>query len=453
MPAGPASDRSRTLDPVTFVEEFATSKQRCAVLQRLFAYRKRLLDANPLWFTQLVVGPLIEPGIEPERANVHTYFVGGRDTPEKWQRRFPDLFVEASVRSRFSVEGRVVVATEPADMFRHARAMGLDVPDAVEVPFLTSIEEGAARATLETRQHDVRKGRALRSTSRGVAPTTPDSTVVLPTPTSSPNMADPASVDVLPDVAPSDALLEPVRARPLIAFDLGSKLPMRLRPAKHERDWIEASPGRYAARCLPLLIANQSGWEVVLEEGLVATWSGKPDITSVKIESSAAVRRAASSHFGQGILTFHLPYVFRTPPGYNLLIRGPSNRPKAGISPLEGVVETDWTAASFTMNWQITEVDKPVRFAAGDVIAMLVPQRRGELEHFEPRIERLLDDPDTASRHELFTQSRSGFLKDLKKQESTAQEEGWQRYYFQGRDPDGTVAPEHQTKLKLKPFA
>ena len=43
-----------------------------------------------------------------------------------------------------------------------------------------------------------------------------------------------------------------------------------------------------------------------------------------------------SSHFGYGILTWTLPYLFRTPPDWNLLARGPSNLPKDGIQALEG---------------------------------------------------------------------------------------------------------------------
>jgi hypothetical protein len=439
---GPPSLRS--LRPIEFVEEFATTKQRCAVLQRLFAYRKRLLDANPLWFTQLVTGPLLDPTSEPERATVHSIFVGAKGSPEEWRRGFPDIFVSASIRSRFGLEGEVIVATEPSEIFRGARALALNAPDAVEVPLLTAKDEGAARAMLEARRHDVRKGRAARKSEVSQPPVAPQ-----------PGPADAGSTVAAP--APGDATSAPPReleapvAGPLIAYDIGAKLPIRLRPASNERDWIEASPGRYAARCLPLLIANQSGWEVVLDGELTATWNGRPDIHAVTIDSPT--RHVASSHFGLGILTFHLPFIFRTPPGYNLLVRGPSNRPRAGISPLEGVVETDWTSASFTMNWQITEAGRPIRFVSGDVIAMIVPQRRGELELFEPRVVPLLEDPEMASRHEIFVQSRFGFLKDLKAPESIAKEEGWQRHYFQGRDPDGTVAPEHQTKLKLKPFA
>ena len=46
------------------------------------------------------------------------------------------------------------------------------------------------------------------------------------------------------------------------------------------------------------------------------------------------------SHFGEAVLTFSLPYLFRTPRGVNLWVKGPSNWIKDGIQPLEGIVET-----------------------------------------------------------------------------------------------------------------
>ncbi|WP_042832409.1 DUF6065 family protein, partial [Xanthomonas citri] len=33
-----------------------------------------------------------------------------------------------------------------------------------------------------------------------------------------------------------------------------------IRPAPHERAWMDATEQRYAYRCLPLAIANAHGW-------------------------------------------------------------------------------------------------------------------------------------------------------------------------------------------------
>jgi hypothetical protein len=144
--------------------------------------------------------------------------------------------------------------------------------------------------------------------------------------------------------------------------------------------------------------------------------------------------------------------MFRTPPGYNLLARGPANWPKDGAYALDGVVETDWAVATFTMNWKITAIDRPVLFDEGEPFCMIVPQRRGELEEFEPRIVEIEDDPDVANAYREWTESRNRFLAGLGAAEEDAVKERWQKHYFRGSAPDGTKAPVHQTKLHLREF-
>jgi len=147
-----------------------------------------------------------------------------------------------------------------------------------------------------------------------------------------------------------------------------------------------------------------------------------------------------------------MPYLFRTPPGFNLHVRGPINRPKVGAMALEGLVETDWTCASFTMNWMMLEPNKEVVFRAGEPIALLAPVRRADLERFRPMIVPMANRPDVQDRFEIFSQSRDAFNRELSLGDELAQDDAWQRHYFQGRDPDGTEGRDHQTKLKLDPF-
>lgn len=139
----------------------------------------------------------------------------------------------------------------------------------------------------------------------------------------------------------------------LVAIRLSAGMPIR--PALVDRPWMETPAGRFAKRCLPLMIANQAGWELLNPSGFTAAWQGGDELAAVTIWPDAGMPAfCVTSHFGSGILTWHVPYLFRTPRGYNLLVRGPANRPKDGISALEGIVETDWTAATFTMNWKFT---------------------------------------------------------------------------------------------------
>jgi hypothetical protein len=117
----------------------------------------------------------------------------------------------------------------------------------------------------------------------------------------------------------------------------------------------------------------------------MVTWNGGAAIEVLKVEFFEKPQFAyAASHFGYGILTFSVGYLFRTPPGYNLYVRGPANLHKDGIAALEGIVETDWSEAPFTMNWQVTRRNHPIVFEEGEPIAMISLIRRGELERFHP---------------------------------------------------------------------
>ena len=243
------------------------------------------------------------------------------------------------------------------------------------------------------------------------------------------------------------------RGPELIAYRVGPLSGMRLVPASSKRDWMLATHGRFANRCLPLLVANQAGWFILNGHPVRVTWTGGDDENSVQIEYlGGSPPYPAVSHFGHGLLTWSFPYLFRTSPGYNLLVRGPANWPKDGAYPLEGIVETDWAEATFTMNWKLTRPNQPVTFDADEPICMLVPQRRGELEAFRPHIRDIGDEPETHRRYEQWSGSRGRFLADIEVPGSEAVKQGWQRDYFQGRSPDGRCSPEHQTKLKLRSF-
>jgi hypothetical protein len=225
-----------------------------------------------------------------------------------------------------------------------------------------------------------------------------------------------------------------------------------LAPAPGRRDWMEQTPERFANRCLPLLIANQAGWFLHLSEPVEVLWNGRNGNSDVEIFGSERVQANVASYFGSGIVTFKLPYLFRTEPGSNLLARGPANLWKDGIAPLEGVIEADWSVAPFTMNWKITRPGLRLRFEAGEPICMLVPQRRHELEAFEPELQGLDDDPAISREYREWRQSRDRFIGDLAALEKEAVRAGWQRDYFLGRGPGEVVADEHQTKLSLRPF-
>ena len=226
---------------------------------------------------------------------------------------------------------------------------------------------------------------------------------------------------------------------------------MDIRPALRERAWMAQADG-FPKRCLPMLLANQAGWELISPVRFTAVWDGGDASTAISISSESETLPWVTSHFGLGILTWYVPLLFRTPPGYNLLVRGPANCPKDGISALEGIVETDWTTATFTMNWKFTRAHLPISFESGEAFAMVVPICRGELERFRPILRSASSEPVIIDQFKQFAHSRQEFVQELKKPGSSAQRDGWQRHYFLGRNVDGTIAPEHQTRLQLAAF-
>lgn len=224
-----------------------------------------------------------------------------------------------------------------------------------------------------------------------------------------------------------------------------------IRPAPLAREWMDATPEKFAYRCLPLNIANGQGWEMLNGHGFTATWNGSSAMDAIKIVPDEETAPAtAASHFGSGIMTFGVRGLFRTPEGIDLCVTGPVNRPKAGIQALTGIIETDWSEFGFTMNWIFTDKDRPVRFEKGEPFCMIYPVPRGLAESMDPVLVRGEADSELWRKHMAHRMSRLDFNKALKVQSSPAQAKGWQRSYFVG--PDEQPKPEHRTKVKLKPF-
>lgn len=240
--------------------------------------------------------------------------------------------------------------------------------------------------------------------------------------------------------------------RRLIAYRLNPEAPP-LRAAPSRRDWMDATRDRFAYRCLPMVIANMHGWEVASPTRFSAIWDGRPARDAIRLQFMDGPTELVQSHFGSGVLTFHTGYLFRTPPGVNLWVKGPTNDPKRGIAPLEGVVETDWTVAPFTMNWRFTQHDTTVFFEAGEPICTLVPVERGYVESFTPEMRELTDEPELFARYNHWRVGRRDFIVGLRvDDEPDAKQPRWQKEYFQGSLPEGGRFEHHQTRLKLREF-
>jgi len=238
--------------------------------------------------------------------------------------------------------------------------------------------------------------------------------------------------------------------RQLTCYQIHNVAP-RIVPARSDRAWMDETGQRFAYRCLPLTIANAMGWDVLCPAGVKAEWNGGNGLSDIKVEIDDPAwdgGRLAISHFGHGVLTFQLGYLFRTEPGIGVWARGTPNSAKDGIAPLEGIIETDWVPFTFTMNWRFTRPGT-IEFVKDEPFCFLTLVGYRLLEGVQPEITMLKDAPDIQEQFRALQESRNTFNDGLKRHDPETVKEGWQKWYFRGELPVGQASASHTSKIKL----
>lgn len=186
-------------------------------------------------------------------------------------------------------------------------------------------------------------------------------------------------------------------------------------PGSPKREWMDDTRLKFAYKCLPLSIANAHGWDFLCPVDIEFFWSGGAEQKDLYIRHLAPDGvKVANSHFGGGVLTFNFPYLFRTPPGYALKVQGPPNNPKRGVTALEGIVETDWLPATFTMNWKVTEPYHTIKFEKGEPICRIMPMKFPDIEDWEFENPSLESNPELKESYLKWKEKRGKLLTELK---------------------------------------
>jgi hypothetical protein len=222
--------------------------------------------------------------------------------------------------------------------------------------------------------------------------------------------------------------------------------------ASWERSWMDGTPGKFAYRCLPLTIANQTGWWLDNPVGFTALWNGqlRPGSVQFQFDTDPGLwGQWINDQFGQAIITWNTPFLFRTEPaGSRLLVCGPVNSFKPGVQALTAIIESDWMYMSFTMNWKMTTPGVPIRFETREPIMQFIPlfsDLFSNLEQAAVSYVKLEDAPEIAEPYNRWLKARKEFRQKLLAGQ-TADE--WQKDYFQGRDMLGRpVTSGHRTRL------
>ena len=241
----------------------------------------------------------------------------------------------------------------------------------------------------------------------------------------------------------------------LECFPMTSR-PPNIVPGRPQRAWMDAFMDRHAYRCLPMTMANSTGWEILCPVGFTAEWNGgdnQRDITITPDHPFPEFDDFVKSHFSQGVLTFHPGYLFRTPDGWSMWAGGPPNHVKDGIAPLAGLVETDWLPFPFTMNWLFTRPGR-VRFVKGEPFCFITLMQDKLLETVEVVQKSMARDSELTGQYEAWRARRDEFNTKLFKRDPDTVREAWQRYYFKGEMPadTGEAPKSHVNKRRLKPL-
>jgi len=235
----------------------------------------------------------------------------------------------------------------------------------------------------------------------------------------------------------------------LVAYTVGDVGEWKLEPAPSDRDWMAAN-NRHAYKCLPLTISNAAGWVIRSPVTFTATWSGSEAKGSTGIIFEDAYNHyagAITDHFGAGIVTFNIPWLFRANrPGVALRVSGPPNMPKQNAQPLEGIVEIDWLPFTFTCNTKIIKPGIPVAFAKGEPIAFVSPVSLDLVEAARPRIRPLAADPELAAAYNEWNRLRRQFNAD-----PTRGAGDWQKFYH-GATDRYSPPPTHRTSVSIPEF-
>jgi hypothetical protein len=228
-----------------------------------------------------------------------------------------------------------------------------------------------------------------------------------------------------------------------------------IRPCKITRDWMDNTPARYAYRCIPLTAANSIGWEILNPVDAEICWTGMDDGDQLTIKTPHQDPFGPKPHFGSGTVTWYVPFLFRTPPDYGLLISGPANQDKNFAVPLDAFIRTDWLPFPFTMNWRMTEPNKTVKFKAGEPICRIVPYPLALLNDMQLEVHDMHEDPNFMQEVKQWDKQRAGNYQSQRTAEQKWKDEGrkpelkelWDSNYAKGQ---AATAPEskHQNLFK-----
>lgn len=239
----------------------------------------------------------------------------------------------------------------------------------------------------------------------------------------------------------------PEKTIALFRFEEFTNLNMEdiIKKPNKKRDWAPW----FVYNCLPFMVANEYGFNIVLNCDINFIWNGgdaKEDLQITYIENKETKGKLSpevKSDFGHGIITISTPFVLRTPPGINLMTISPPNEILKNLTVLTGSVESDNIRMPFTLNLRVQEPNVLTHIPAGTPLSTIIPIPRYFADGFTIKnAEDLFEDSVVVEEvNALYDhQFRREFQKEYEKQGDPL----FDRLYLKGRDIYNNIFPNHQ---------
>ena len=143
---------------------------------------------------------------------------------------------------------------------------------------------------------------------------------------------------VEPHAAPASATnLPPLEFKALRLLPYGWGEGWQLRPSPPRRHWMDELPHAY--KCLPLVMANQWGWQILCPTDVLVTWDGSPSLTGLRVEVAPQYRAGDQEPVRRGDRHVLAPLAVPHPAGLGPVSQGAEQ-------PLEAQLRTRWRASS-----------------------------------------------------------------------------------------------------------
>ena len=214
-----------------------------------------------------------------------------------------------------------------------------------------------------------------------------------------------------------------------------------------KRKWFE----KFFYGCLPINIANEYGYSIIMPCDVLLKWDGK-DSSVIVEEKNGFNFPIIRTTIANGCISIDFPFSLRTPPEVNLAVLPPFNYFLDNLNLISAIIETDNLRRDFSIVMKMEKAGTS-KINAGDVIATILPIPRYFQDNFiikkaeEIFLEQEIIEEETAlADYKIYKK-----LKFDANNENTQKGFGrgiMNNDYLKGKDLYGNIFNDHQRKTR-----